>query len=216
MRVGKKNKSRQHQAAKLSPILGCCAGGQGLVITHLQAPKLMQRLLCSSLFSAFVQPCRQALTLGLLLFFATCAQASNIGRDWALVSPLPTANNFNDVAWTGTNLVAVGQGGVLMTSANGIAWSLSQVDTYPYSLAWSGTKMVMGTANNGHVMTSPDGLVWTEFNTNYAGALRKVEWTGTQFIAIGQDDGQDDALLRGGPDHRPGHYRLAGQPPRQL
>jgi photosystem II stability/assembly factor-like uncharacterized protein len=66
------------------------------------------------------------------------------------------------VATAGSNFIAAGTGGKILTAVNGKNWSVVQSKTaIPLSgVAWSGTIYVaVGAA--GTFVTSPDGITWT-------------------------------------------------------
>src|SRR5437667_5611743 len=65
--------------------------------------------------------------LGLVVF-------TEIGRtdsldSWALRYPLPTANGLHGIVYGNSQFVAVGAGGVILTSADGVNWVLGQSPT---------------------------------------------------------------------------------------
>jgi hypothetical protein len=100
-----------------------------------------------------------------------------------------TTLKLNGVAWVGEQFVAVaGQGsasGTIIGSGDGITWTAR--DAGPPGLrgvAWSGTQAVI-VGQNGAVLTSPDGFVWTAQAPNTTADLNSAVWCGTQWAAIG-------------------------------
>ena len=106
-----------------------------------------------------------------------------------------TTQNLFGVAWSGTQFVAVGDSGIILTSPNGIAWT-SRTSGTTQSLngvAWSGTQFV-AVGISGIIVTSPDGIVWTTRTSGTGLPLDGVNWSGTQFVAVG-GGGADGIIL---------------------
>lgn len=112
---------------------------------------------------------------------------------WVKLGVTPPATLYG-VAWNGRQYVAVGGAGVVMTSADSVNWQTqnSGVQHELRSVAASGSRFVAvgnGAAAEAVVIGSADGVTWSVLyrsapSTSY---LSKVVWTGTQFIAIGQE-----------------------------
>src|SRR5258708_38277307 len=107
-----------------------------------------------------------------------------------------TTNALNGVAWSGTQFVAVGSGGTILTSPDGTTWTSRTLDTSTFlgaflqgtflqGVTWSGTQFV-AVGSGGTVLTSPDGITWTShFSQGATNILYGVAWSGTQFVAVG-------------------------------
>ena len=107
-----------------------------------------------------------------------------------------TTNTLNGVAWSGTQFVAVGSGGTILTSPDGTTWTSRTLDTSTFlgaflqgtflqGVTWSGTQFV-AVGSGGTVLTSPDGITWTShFSQGATNILYGVAWSGTQFVAVG-------------------------------
>lgn len=89
------------------------------------------------------------------------------------------------VVWTGERLVAVGVGGSILTSSDGLAWTeqasgtshtLFAVTCAPQGLVAVGTE--------GVVLRSPDGLSWKSAHAGVADTLVSVTWAQGRFVAI--------------------------------
>ncbi len=109
------------------------------------------------------------------------------GITWTEQAP-DDYDTLADVAWTGSQFVAVGLGGVIMTSPDGTVWTSRK--TGPsweavQGVAWSGAILVATSASFPTVYTSPDGVTWTEHDGVAPQALLDIEWSGTQFVAVG-------------------------------
>ena len=122
---------------------------------------------------------------------------------------------LNSVTWSGTQFVAVGSGGIVVTSPDGIIWTshASPISLLTgatlNSVAWLGTQFFAVGSNGGSaiclppkecpdfivanyamIVTSPDGLTWTSqlqsaLPTVVGSALNGVTWSGTQFVTVG-------------------------------
>jgi hypothetical protein len=119
---------------------------------------------------------------------------------WVKLPATPPATLYG-VAWDGRRYVAVGGGGTVMTAADLNGWSVqtSGVGHTLRSVAGSPARLVAVGDNSGGeavVVSSADGSSWSV--AYRAGAcqggscttpsqLSKVIWTGTQFIAVGQE-----------------------------
>lgn len=78
----------------------------------------------------------------------------------------------------GTNLfVAVGKTGTIVTSPEGITWTLRTSGTteHLYSVIWDGTKFI-ASGNNNTLLTSSDGITWAAKSTGLSA-------TGTVYVA---------------------------------
>jgi hypothetical protein len=112
-----------------------------------------------------------------------------------------TTNSLDDVAWSGTKFVAVGESGTILTSTDGITWStqVSGTSNSLHGVVWSGTQFVAVGTNN-TILTSPDGVTWTKRNqTYYAGysawLLEGIVWTGTKFVVAGGDSLDNNGII---------------------
>lgn len=124
---------------------------------------------------------------------------SSDGITWTQCLCGPITNIFG-VAWSGNKFVAVG-GSVdsdILTSTDGINWD-SQTVPPPTafdqprnqfgtvgSVSWSG-KQFIATADGGLIITSPDGVTWTNQSSGSSQSLAAATWTGSQYIAVGAE-----------------------------
>ncbi len=73
-----------------------------------------------------------------------CALGSAaVGQEtWTSRNPLPTTGEMASVVWTGTQLVAVGQG--ILTSPDGTTWTQQRTPTSRglSEVTWTGTQLV--------------------------------------------------------------------------
>ena len=122
---------------------------------------------------------------------------------------------LDSVTWSGKQFVAVGKGGVVVTSPDGITWTghASPINvltgTTLNAVAWLGNQYVAVGSNGGGpiclpnqacpafvvanyavILTSPDGLSWTNrfpsaLSTVGGTTLNDAMWSGTQYVAVG-------------------------------
>ena len=107
------------------------------------------------------------------------------GFKWA--NPLPQGDSLLDVIWNGSEFVAVGTGGSILTSGNGQSWSLSHsaAANFLNGIAWSGTQYVV-VGNQGTILThAPNESDWTARNSGTKKHLFDIAWTGNIFVAVG-------------------------------
>ena len=118
---------------------------------------------------------------------------STDGEAWSLIKPADF--NAECVTWTGTTFVAVGKGGSVFTSPDAKEWAVQKIEGKPslHDVAWNGSLVVAvggGEHESGFViLTSSDGMNWNQEQTpgGLLGRLCGVTWTGSQFVAVGDD-----------------------------
>src|SRR5687768_2646431 len=88
-----------------------------------------------------------------------CLAAPSAQSAWTVRHPLPTLVQFEGVAWTGKLYVAVGYKNTIVTSPDGIDWTLRQSDTGGiwHTVVWTG-EFLLAIGSNYACMTSPDGI----------------------------------------------------------
>ncbi len=109
------------------------------------------------------------------------------GRFWEVVES-GIGNSLTSVTWAGTQFVAVGSMGTILTSPDGHVWTprTSGTTSGLNGLAWSGRRIVaVGTA--GTVLTSLNGTDWEIESPETAKSLFAVAWSGNFFVAVGAD-----------------------------
>ena len=112
---------------------------------------------------------------------------------WVWRNPAPQGNNLNGVAYGNNTYVAVGDYGTILTSPDGVKWTVQnsrttmQINGVVYG---NGMFVAVGTNGSwyealGFVLTSPDGVTWTQQNCNDAPALNAVTYGNGTFVAVG-------------------------------
>jgi len=119
---------------------------------------------------------------------------SSRGVAWTMTRTLPeVVQELRDVETNGTNFTAVGRQ-VAMWSEDGLTWSAGTLDNPPpflllLRIASDGDAYVAvgSSASGGEIWRSDDGIAWQQANFDNGADLRDVIWTGTEFIAVGEE-----------------------------
>lgn len=112
--------------------------------------------------------------------------------------------NLTAIVWTGSQLVAGGPIGYVLTSPDGVSWTCHAepsrlfVSVLAYAPELGLVVGLGGDASGFGVFTSPDGVTWTRTFTPAAG-LSALAWSGTQFVAAGSPT-TGNALVYTSPD----------------
>lgn len=113
------------------------------------------------------------------------------GAYGTILSPQPvnsgTTQTLNDVVWSERGYVIVGDGGTILTSADGIAWS-SQISGIQTSLrkvaVGGGVHVAVG--DEGVILTSFDSTNWVRRLSGTKNALYAVTFDGDSFLVGGE------------------------------
>jgi len=114
--------------------------------------------------------------------------SSTNGVTWIKATTYPSTQGVIDVFWTGTQWVALGNGGDISTSPDALTWVLQASGTTQplYGLASSPSIMVVVGAGGTVLTSTNNGVTWTpQANPSGSTPLNRVVWTGTQFVAVG-------------------------------
>jgi hypothetical protein len=118
------------------------------------------------------------------------ALISSDGINWSVVSTAPAGNSrsLNAVAFGLSQYVAVGNQGVILTSADVSSWSArnSGVTTSLRGVAFGGGAFV-AVGQNRTVLRSADGISWQQSTVPATTGLayEDVTYTGAQFVVVG-------------------------------
>src|SRR5258706_10972773 len=102
-----------------------------------------------------------------------------IGADLRSVAVLPTTAIFT----------AVGAGGEVATSTDGLVWTTQVIttsDLQAVAASVTGTTLFVAAGKTGVAFTSFDGITWTNRTTGTLSDLLAVVNGGGQFVAVGQ------------------------------
>jgi len=111
-----------------------------------------------------------------------------------------TADNLFGVASSGSLFVAVGGGGIVITSPDAITWTAraSHTSKTLAAVAWC-TAQFIAVGNGGVVLTSPDGITWTSRASGTTEFLNGVGCSGT-VIAVGAGSTSSSGQILSSPD----------------
>ncbi len=117
-----------------------------------------------------------SVALGAFVASADCVYGGTTGLDvWTQHRPMPDVPPLLDVAFGNDRFVAVGEGGTVLTSTNGLTWVRSETGQTgtTYTMVFGGGLFVgLGACHHGacwrpdlgprpHALVSPDGISWT-------------------------------------------------------
>jgi hypothetical protein len=109
---------------------------------------------------------------------------SATGNDWADRSPSIYSPSYAEVIWEGTQFIAVGERGDVVTSSDGVTWTTQTSGSDIQSVIWDGSQFV-AVGDQGKLITSIDGDTWT-YDSSGDGAdfLLDIAWSGSLY-AVG-------------------------------
>lgn len=108
------------------------------------------------------------------------------GDQWDLRNPLPTNETLTGTAYIGTNYVAVGTKGTLLSSPDGTTWTRSNnASSLAMRAVTSSDTIAVAVGDKGQILTSTNGLTWTIRSAAGGKDLKGVVWDGSTFIAVG-------------------------------
>ena len=95
-----------------------------------------------------------------------------------------TSRRLYGIAWSGSRYVAVGEDGLIVTSTDALVWSVrsAEIDYNPFfqDVIWNGSLFV---ATGSTIITSEDGVTWTEANHSASGSIRFLSWNDDLLVA---------------------------------
>ncbi len=96
--------------------------------------------------------------------------------------------SLDGVTWGEGQFVAVGDGGLIVTSPDGVAWTRreSGCTTHLQGIAWNGSRFV-AVGYGGTILLSDDAVSWRSVEGPTDLWLDDVTWSGSRFIAVGSD-----------------------------
>jgi len=85
-------------------------------------------------------------------------------------------------------MVALGNGGTLITSPDGTIWAAGASGTGNtlQDVVWNSAQFV-AVGDSGTILTSPDGVTWTSRTSGTANNLQGIAWNTSQFVSVGNN-----------------------------
>ncbi|RMH17480.1 MAG: hypothetical protein D6698_08305, partial [Gammaproteobacteria bacterium] len=115
------------------------------------------------------------------------------GVAWTAVDYAKNATNttglrgwLHAVAQKGTQIVAVGQDGVILSRTNGI-WASQQTgpDKTLFDVTTNGNNQLVAVGQDGQILSSTGGVSWTSQTSGSVNSFYRVIWDGARYLAIG-------------------------------
>src|SRR3989442_6022940 len=136
----------------------------------------------------FQQPVSALLAL---LIFAEVGRADPLDT-WTWRNPFPPAVNLSAVAYGNGEFVAVGFGGTILTSTDGVSWVQRQSGTQNYlkGVAYgNGQYVAVGDSDvfltPGTILTSVDGVNWAQHQSGTTHGLSGIAYGNGPVVAVG-------------------------------
>ncbi len=107
-----------------------------------------------------------------------------------------TGTTLYGIGPAGSQVVAVGALGTILTSPDGVNWAPRYSGTNYDLLAVAGSgSRIVAVGFNGTIVSSGDGSTWTTHISGTTNTLRGIAWTGSRFVAVG-----DSGIILTSPD----------------
>jgi len=104
------------------------------------------------------------------------------------------------IAWSGSLFATPAENGTILTSPDGLTWTINYTNKlhYPQGIVWTGKQFVAygkgstsqifsnAKTENTVILTSPDGMTWTEANCKAKGDIYDMIWAGNKLVGVGQ------------------------------
>ncbi len=136
------------------------------------------------------------MSLALLLLNPMWLQADPLDH-WSWRNPSPTGNPLYAIAYGKDLFVAVGRLGTIVTSPDGINWTVRDAGLSTAKLTGIayGNNQFVAVGDSGTILTSPDGITWTRGDAGMDGAyLTGIAYGNNEFVAVGRGPFQDEIL----------------------
>ena len=130
----------------------------------------------------------EACMLGLLLtVFSLTSLQADILDQWYWRNPTPSANSLRSLCFGVGKFVAVGDGGVIHTSLDGVTWDDGR---RPAASIWRKVVFANGlfvaVGHDGAVATSADGYLWTKRASGTTNMLFAIACENGRYVACGE------------------------------
>lgn len=104
--------------------------------------------------------------------YGTMAQSTDGGLTWTVVTDKPTTDPIGEVTYANGTWVALSTSGQVITSSNGLNWTVRTSGFVDLSIGLVGLTYGHGkfvASKGGEVRTSPDGITWSAWSVSSAG-----------------------------------------------
>ena len=107
--------------------------------------------------------------------------------NWHWRNPLPQGNTLEAIAYGNGTFVAVGDSGTILTSPDGVTWTIRSSGTSNslYGVTY-GNNTFVAVGYNGAILTSPDGVSWTTRFSGTSYGLYGITYGNGTFVAVGE------------------------------
>ena len=126
------------------------------------------------------------LLIPVLLVLSPCILFADPPDNWHWRNPLPQGNTLYSVAHGNSTFVAVGSFGTILTSADGVSWTIRKEggfgDDWLYDISYGDNIFVA--LGGESVLTSLDGINWTK-RSSPAHGLYGITYGDNIFVAVG-------------------------------
>lgn len=124
--------------------------------------------------------------VAIIMFSLAKANADPLGN-WQWRSPLPQGNALNAIISGKDTVVAVGDTGTIMTSSDGMSWTVRPTPTsYDLNGIAYGNDTFVAVGDSGTILISPDGIEWTVQPSPISGTdLTGIAYGNNAFVASG-------------------------------
>lgn len=171
-------------------ILSSIDGGESWIVEHGPVSgRMFWEITWSG--SAFVAVGAMHVSFGAADDFSAMVAISEDGSDWSYID-LGIQGELFDVAWTGSQLVAVGgetllvSGAMIVTSPDGLTWTERRTDVIdPLFAVWTAGSTIIAVGYEGTILTSEDGINWTERVFETSAALYGVTSSEERVVVVG-------------------------------
>ena len=119
-------------------------------------------------------------------FFSNFSDAEPL-NNWHWRNPLPQGNPLKSIIYANNMFVSVGTEGTIITSPDGINWTIRERAVFGFYWLWDityGKSIFVAVGSQGVVLTSSDGIHWTE-RSSPAYGLGGVTFGNNLFVAVG-------------------------------
>ncbi|MDD5772269.1 MAG: hypothetical protein PHX78_02235 [bacterium] len=123
-----------------------------------------------------------------IYFFLTSDISADPLDNWYWRNPLPQGHSLNSVCYGNNVFVAVGQFGTILTSGDGVKWSIrnSGVNDELKSITYGNDKFVV-VSWTGIILTSKDGVNWSRLSLGaYGNLFNAITFGNNIFAVVGQ------------------------------